>query len=172
MKKIITFCLITILAVLLTACGAGDVQNPANQSNSEVNTEKASEEKVVSQDDYEDNVNGLKKYFEDSGYVSGDPVKMSAQFIGAKEGYRYQFKYGKSQVIVELYEYDLDNLNSTADKVLDSVGSNGYFMMDKTQVNAYMSDNGKYIMIYTDNSKDHENQTRKDEVIENFKTFK
>lgn len=171
MKKIIVLCIAAFSTVLLTACGAGDVQGPDSQS-SDVSTQESKVESDVNQDNYEDNVNGLKKYFEDMGYVSSDPVKMSAQFIGAKEGYRYQFKYEKSDVTVELYEYDLDNLNSTANRVIDSVNSNGYFMMDKTQVDAYMSDNGRYMLIYSDNSKDEANVNRKDEVINNFKTFK
>lgn len=171
MKKIVVFCMITLSAFLITACGAGDIQRPDTQNNNVVN-EESKPEIHISQDDYESNINGIKKYFEDSEYVYNDPVKMSAQFIGAKEGYRYQFKYEKSMITVELYEFDIDNLNDTANRVINSINSNGYFMMDKTEVNAIMSNNGKYMIIYRDDSKNNENQNRKNEIIENFKTFK
>ena len=81
--------------------------------------------------------------------------------------------------LIELYEYDLNNLNDTAKSVINSVKKDGSFViLDLPAVTAYLSDNGKYMMIYTDNSIDKKNPDEnsdsykhREQVIENFKEF-
>lgn len=169
MKRISILIAVVLMTTLLTACGAGDVQGPGGESSS--SDVSSAQVNSVSKEDYDSNIGGLKAYLEDSGYVSGEPREMSAQFIGAKEGYKYQFNYNNSDVSVEIYEYELSNLNETAMRVIDSVNSKGYFMMGKTEVQGVMSDNGKYLMIYVDSSDSKDNQNRKTEIINNFKVF-
>ena len=126
----------------------------------------------VNQDSYEDNLSGLTSYFKDKGYVAGEPTKMSADLIGAKEGSKYQFAYAKAKVSVELYEYDLNNLSDTSNEVLNKVKESGKLTIQNTSVDALISDNGKYLMIYIKDKGNEENAKREQEVINDFKTFK
>ena len=100
---------------------------------------------------------------------------MDASLIVAKEGR----KYTKKNIKIELYVYDTNNLNDTANQIIESVKNNGEFViLDLPAVKAYLSDNGKYLMIYSDDSikKDNPNTEAanykaREEVIEKFKSF-
>ena len=78
---------------------------------------------------FDNNLNGLCEYFGELGYVTLKDgkideslvVKMDASLIGAKEGKKFNTKYGSQTVVIELYEYDLNDLNDTAKSVIDSV---------------------------------------------------
>ena len=109
-----------------------------------------------------------------TGGVGGDPVDMAADFIGAVAGVQYRFSYeGSNNVTVELYEYDLDNLNDEAQAVLDSVKANGTFTVIGQEVtDAYLSDSGKYLMIYKDTQTNEQNELHKQEIVEQFQGFK
>ena len=87
---------------------------------------------------------------------------------------QYRFSYeGSNNVTVELYEYDLDNLNDEAQAVLDSVKANGTFTVIGQEVtDAYLSDSGKYLMIYKDTQTNEQNELHKQEIVEQFQGFK
>lgn len=163
MKKILLIVLAFIMILNLASC---------NSINTMKYAEAPSTVEDVSQDAYEDNLEGIMGYFKDKGYIAGDPTTMSAELIGAKEGYRYQFTYAKAKISVELYEYDLDNLSDVANEVLNGVKENGKVTVQDTSVDAVVSDNGKYLMIYTKDKDDDESIKREEEVINEFKSFK
>ena len=104
---------------------------------------------------------------------------MDASLIGAKEGKKFVTAYGGKAITIELYEYDLKNLNDTAKTVIESVKNSGEFtILDLPSVKAYLSNNGRYIMVYTDASiddatpdKESDNYKHREEVIKNFKSF-
>ena len=73
---------------------------------------------------------------------------------------------------MELYEYDPANLNETAQKVIDSVKKDGKFEFMQTDVNAVLSDSGKYLMIYTDTAGGEVHDTHTDAVKADFNAFK
>ena len=91
--------------------------------------------------------------------------------IGAKNGARYTATVADSRFNLELYEFDTDDLSSTAQNTISSVKNNGSFDILNLTVNAIISDNGKYIMIYEDNSTSEENIAKKNSIIEQFKTW-
>ena len=88
----------------------------------------------------DDNLTGLCSFLAQSCGVGGDPVDMAADFSGAVAGVQYRVSYdGSNNVTVELYEYDLDNLNGEAQAVLDSVKANGTFTVIGQEVtDAYL----------------------------------
>ena len=116
-----------------------------------------------------DTLEGLCEYLADGLAFAGDPVEMSYKEIGAIAGVRYRFTYNGSTVQVELYEFDLENLDEKGKACLDSVKETGKFTVLDNEVPAVL--NGKYLMIYTDTSKKDENTAQKERVEQLFADF-
>lgn len=177
-KKIILTVSVLVMIFALSACGTtGQSLTELVLPGEGTETSGASgvEEKVdleaIKASDYDDTLDGLREYMKDSYIVTGDAVEMSYDVIGATGGYKYQFTYRTSTVQVELYSFDPDNLSDTARENLNSIKENGTFTVLETEVSAYISDNGKYIMIYSDASSDEENKQQQERAVELFKSF-
>ena len=174
MKKILLFVICAVMAVSFTGCfGSSGTSLEAVQTNA------APDAATIKADDYENNLAGLEEYFIALGYIpeKAEPTKMFSEVIGAVDGDRYNFTVDSSTVYVELYEYDLDNLEDEAKRVIEEVKKDGKFYVfdDNGEGNiayeATLSDNGKYLMIYTDNSTEESNVQRKTDVINALKSF-
>ena len=104
---------------------------------------------------------------------------MDAASIGAKQGKKFAASYDGKNISIELYEYDTEKLNGTANKILNEIKSDGSFSVyNLPAVPAYISDNGKFMMVYTDASisKDNPDKTaanyeHREQVIKDFKEF-
>ncbi|MEE3333557.1 MAG: hypothetical protein VZR54_04680 [Ruminococcus sp.] len=167
MKRIIAaVCASFIIAASFTSCydPAKDpkmkLENGTTAAATEAESEAATEPPKPA--DYKDNLNGLRDYLKDLGYITIDKdnanvSKMNAKLIGAQKGN----KYVMGDVSIEIYEYKLDGENKTRDEMLDSVKSKGSFTLYEKEVKATLSDNGKYLMIYS-NSKIDENDKNSD----------
>ena len=175
MKKLWIVSMAAVLAVLLSACGAGNVGGSSSGSASSGTASQASSaiSSKVEQTGVEDSLSGLQKYLVGNASVTGTPETMRADVIGAKSGVRYKYsRNGKDNVTLELYEYDLSNLNASAQKVISNVKSSGQFtLMDQT-VSAVLSDSGKYLMIYKDSATGSANTTYAQQVKKLFQEFK
>ena len=189
MKKLTALCGALVLAVSLSGCGISGEQLPAlvlesssavdstvesgAQTSSALESGAESEAQVedVPDTEFEDSLEGLCDYFTANKLVTGEPVEMAYETIGATGGYRFRFTLNKSTVQVELYSYDLDQLNDQAQEVLTSVRENGTFTMLKNQVPATLNGDGKYMLLYTDGSKEAENQAQKERAIALFEEF-
>ncbi len=190
MKKIIATILCAGLIVLTAAgCNYSDAlaENSANATQSSQTSDSQTEEKKVTDEDFEDNLDGLCNYFAAKEYIEtkddkineSKMTKMDASLIGAKEGKKFVIPFGKN-VTLELYEYDTKNLNDKAKEIIASVEETGKFtILDLPEVEAYMSDSGKYLMIYTDASidkknpdKESNNYLHREDIIKDFKAFK
>ena len=150
---------------LLSGCGEGLVDlNASSQTTSEAASSALTETEV------EDSLLGLEEFMIAQGYVSGTPSEMNGALIGAKElGHRYV----SGSVTAEFYEYDLSSLNETAQTIRASVEENGTFeIVGRTVENVYLSDSGKYLMIYTNTATDEANVTLSQNAIAAFKAFK
>ncbi len=165
MKKIIALLLcLGIFAVSAAGCfgmGGGQVTATGDEAAS------------LNEADYPDDLDGLCRYLSAHGYINtvdqNSSIEMQASLIGASKGRKFDCKIKNiSNTFIELYEYDLSNLNETANQVRKSVKENGTFTvleLDPVK-NVYLSDSGKYLMIYNDPSIDNE---KPDENSENFK---
>lgn len=141
--------------------------------------------------DYEDTFTGLCNYLSAWGYIN--PLEdnkgltftvMKSDIIGAKQGRRFTLKHTENKTATaEIYEYDIEGLKASPDEaattVLDSVKKNGTFtnLIGEEVKNVYMSDNGKYMLIYNDDSikddtkEDDKNYVARTEMVEKFKKF-
>ena len=175
MKKITAAILGTVMAISLAGCRSAGPQLE------KLSTEKAPDPDTVKVSDYADNLEGLEKYLVALEYIpeKTEPTNMLANVIGAKSGHRYNFIVDKSTVMTEIYEYDTDDLGEEGKRVIDEVKKNGEFHVFDEKVNideniaypAKLSDNGKYLLIYTDNSTDIANVQRKADFAEKINNF-
>ncbi len=176
MKRIIALILcLGMFAAAAAGCG-GQAKEP-------VATGDEAKSKSVS--DYKNTYEGLLNYLSAWGYIN--PLKdnegvtytnMTAELIGAKQGRRFTAMNTKNTTI-EIYEYDLNKLDATADEVRSSVEKNNTFqnLFDEKVNNVYLTKNGRYMMIYNDTSinddtKDtDENYKNRQECIDKFLEF-
>ena len=162
---------------VLTGCGAGDVGGPDYQSSSQAAEAESQAAETSSQanldpNDYEANLDGMCKYFEDKGFVNKESkTDMYADVIGAKAGYKYEATINGADYVIELYEFDTENLNSHASSTVSAVKAEDHYVMLDNPINAMMSDNGKYMMSYGDVSEDEANKQRKEEIVKAFNEF-
>ena len=189
MKKVLALAAAAALLLSISACGVdvGTVSGsdgttsdailssvPGEESQTGEESQAPAKDPEEIEAEVDDNLTGLCSFLVQTGGVGGDPVDMAADFIGAVAGVQYRFSYeGSNNVTVELYEYDLDNLNDEAQAVLDSVNANGTFTVIGQEVtDAYLSDSGKYLMIYKDTQTNEQNELHKQEIVEQFQGFK
>ena len=190
MKRFIAAILcVGLIAAISTGCAYKDAlskDNTATTQATEAAGSVATEDEVDAKN-FSDNLQGLSEYFAKKGYITTKDGKidestvtvMDASLIGAKEGKKFITAYGGKAITIELYEYDLKNLNDTAKAVIESVKNSGEFtILDLPSVKAYLSDDEKYLLIYTDSSiddanpdKESDNYKHREEVIKNFKSF-
>lgn len=167
MKKLLPIILCAAIVFSVSGCVS---RGPQLTSLSADNVPKADSVKT---DDYKDNLDGLEDYLKKRAFLPNmDGTEMSYDMIGAKAGHRYMFTFNGSSVTAEFYEYDLKNLNSEAKTTIESVKKNGNFELLGMTTEATLSDNGKYLMVYTDNSGEKLNTTRKADVLKAFKEYK
>jgi hypothetical protein len=127
----------------------------------------------VSQGSVPDSLAGLKSYLGKNLSLPGNGKSMCSDIIGAESGVRYIYGHnGKDNVTLEMYEYNQANLNSTAQKVISEVKGKGHFLLLGQQVDATLSDNGKYLMIYKDTATDSSSKAYDAEVKKMFRKFK
>ena len=163
-KKILAIVLVAVMALSLTACMA-----PSQPVTTLTVTEGAKDPDAKN---YEDNYEGLVKYLKDSELIAGEGLAMSADFIGAEKGEKYMFKYVEAQISCELYYFDTENPNEKSTKVLESIKSTGKFASLDKEVDAFISDSGKFMMIYVNPAKDEVQDAFSARIIDKFKTFK
>jgi hypothetical protein len=156
------------LAIIFSGCG---VQLDNVSSGSEDSSSQTESQMEVIPENYEDTLEGLCSYMTDAGYISGDKTDMEAQIIGASAGVKYSFSLEGENVNVEIYSFDLDQLNETGKATIESVKNDGTFLVLETKVSGILSDSGKYMMIFA-NEGDEAFTAAKDEIIAAFKAFK
>lgn len=155
MKKIISALLMaSVIAISAAGCGYNDALEQASKANQQTTSASQSASEQTSKEAekvYKDSFDGLCSYMQDKGYYTDKAVKteMDASFIGAKQGIKYSIS---NNLAIELYEYDTAKLNDTAKEIVKEVKeSNSFTIIEGYPVNAaYLSDNGKYLMIYND----------------------
>ncbi len=149
-------------------------KKPTAATQSSTKKKDETKKKKVSDKKYDDNLNGLRDFMKDSGYIKvedNNVTKMQADLIGAKKGN----KYVDGDIRVELYEYDLKKADETRDKTIESVKKDGTFTLYGETIPAYLSDSGKYLMVYTNpaaNDKKSDAYKTKQNAIKAFKGFK
>lgn len=162
MKRIISV-IAVLMAVLVIFSAPGCASAPQSQSTT-----------VKISDIEQAGMARLCKQLNDDELVPDEAVEMQYEVIGAVAGYRFTVSLDGGNALVELYEYDLDSLNDSAKSVISQVEEDGSFdMLSISTVNAQLSDNGKYLMIYNDSRSEGDNpdeahKERRDKITEIF----
>ena len=173
MKKIITV-LSVCLIILSVFAGCSDPLSSSNKSESkDAETSSAASQsgdsgkstKAKTQKNYNDTFADLRTYMKDNGFLTDDIIKKAdntklppVDGVDYKSGYEYigavkGEKYVNNGVVIELYEFKQGEKN----EYVDSVKNKGTFTLFDKEIKAYLADNDKYMMIYTDkNIKDGE----------------
>lgn len=172
-KKILLAAMAVFMMLAMTGCVSRNTQSKPSADLELPSGESSAVVELVDESDCEDTLDGLCKYLEGNYAVAGEKEQMSFDVIGADDGYKYSFNFGGSVVQVEVYEFDLEKLNDTGREMLDSIEKNGSMTVIENEVPAIISNNGKYVMVYTDSSdseKSQEQQAKVEELFKNFKT--
>lgn len=171
MKKFVIIFAI-LICFTLSACGAGDVGSAEYMAEKQKISEASSIAENEPEPTWSNDLDGLAECFEWHSYVLKDTKSQTiADVIGANEGVRYKAQVGKSNFYVELYSYDPNNLNDKASLVINEIQQTGQLTMIDYSVPAIMSNNNKYMMIYSDTSSDELNLNTKQEAIDTFIIF-
>lgn len=175
MKRIIALILcMGMLAAVSSGCmGAGTPQI------TQYPTDASKEMK-----DYKDTFDDLCKYLSAKGYINAleenkdkSYNEMKYELVGASNGKKFLCTMnGANNVTIELYDFSKP---ASPDEVYNKVKKDGKFsILEIDEVNAYLSDNGKYMMVYTDSGinwadpdKNSDNYKRFDEILKAFKEF-
>lgn len=159
MKKIKLLTLILTIPLIFTGCGEGDVGSPKEDSAKlQVNSDQSK---------YEDNLEGLQNYLQDMDLISGQSTDMLSEIINAKKGVKYTFKYNNSNVTVELYEFESPNEDAA-----NQINSKGTLSIFDKEVPAVISNNKRFLIIYSDKSTNHQNVEKAEKIKEAVKKFK
>lgn len=172
MKRILLIVLTVVIAVSMSGC-----MRAGGSTLEGINIEDAADASKIKDSDYKDNLEGLEKYLKALGYIpeNSEPTEMMYAVIGAKDGDRYNFTLSGTTIFVELYQYDPENLNKEAKRVIGEVKEKGKFRVfsgDKEEdaFDATLSYSGKYLVMYTgDNNEEQTN--RKKDFIKAVKEF-
>ncbi|MBE6737302.1 MAG: hypothetical protein E7566_01420 [Ruminococcaceae bacterium] len=172
MKKILAFMLVVILCFSLCGCMGAQPQPTVEYKDFEggaVGTPDEFTASAATSDEakpkYENNLKGLCTYLKDKNcvYAYKDAIVPTASMIGADEGYKFMYKYDGGDVVLEVYSYsDTDN------KWYQQAKADGEITLLDETFEAILSENGKYLMIYSDSK---ERAERKDAIVEVFKSF-
>ncbi len=178
MKRILTaFLCACMIAVTASGCGYTDALSQASSKTEATQATEVATENEIKDEDYKNDLEGISNYFADKKYIVADKdgnidknyvTEMDATLIGAKSGKKYKF----GAITIELYEFD-----KTDGDVYKSVKETGKFaILDLPEVTAHISDNGKFMLIYTDSSIDEakteaDNYKKRQTVIDDFKAF-
>lgn len=185
MKKFfLTLLCAGILAFSITGCGFRDALDVAAEeakatepTTIDTNVDPtATQEDEIKSTDYKNTIEGLHEYFVAKEYITEKSTQttMEASLLGAEKGVKYTIS---NNLAIEFYEFDTKNLNETAKGIINSVKENGTFtILDLSPVNAYISDNGKYLMVYSDsNIKEDKTTTavyvQRENAIKDFEAF-
>lgn len=166
-KKIIALVLVMCLGFALTAC------TTSSSSSSSAKLEVSSEEQNPEMSSYTNDFDGIVSYLKDSEVLAGDVSEMAADFIGAVDGGKFSFSYEGTAITCEIYEYDLDNLSEKAEETIASVKENGTFRSLNEDVEATLSNSGKFLMIYKNSasSKDDTQKAMAERMNDKFTNF-
>lgn len=174
MKKSILFVLSLAVAIAASGCAAGGNQ----LENVDINA--AVEASTLKMSDYKNDLEGLEQYLKALNYIPENAVAADMMYnvIGAVDGDRFNFTVNRSQVFVELYEFNPDALNEDAQRVINEVKKDGKFyvfddksLQENAAFDATLSDNGKYLLIYTNQSTSEDHEKRKTDFTNVVKTF-
>jgi hypothetical protein len=158
MKKLLILATMMLaMFFLLLGCSNDQSKNDSGTA-TDVPTANTSEEQGGNQTSK--GLEGIVDTFKEAGMTVGDYQTIAFDMIGAKDGRKFELNGS----LIEIYEFDPNNLTEDGKKIYDSATNNGTFEMSGFQVPCVM--NGNYMLVRADEHPD------KDKIIEIFKSYK
>lgn len=179
MNKIISVIAATsIAAVMLAGCTSDTTaaSSAASDASATSSGETMTGDGTKSPDSYSKDFDGFVQYMTDNGFISGEGVDLTAAAIGAETGKRFTVSSAVSKHTVELYEYK-DQTSSMAEKTISNARADGSFhLFDSTETMtkntlAVVSEDGRFLMLYTDASESDGVSEQKEKAAEAVKNF-
>lgn len=179
MKKFFSVIAIALMATMIFA-GCNDTTATTSDTTSATSSNQAViEGNEVQASDYEKTFEGFVQYMTDCKYIKGEGEDLTAAAIGAKQGKRFIISAGTSKIYIELYEFDA-NAAETSDKAkqtIENARKDGTFtLFENTETEtqntlAAVSEDGRFLMLYTDTSTNEKNIAAKNGAAETVKEF-
>lgn len=154
-KKLLIAGIVFLLVFTLAGCAGQQVPLP--------------EESVLKVSELKDDeaLNKICKTLREKEYIPEDGIITSANVIGAEAGYSFAMSVNGSSFTMEIYRFDMDNLNETGKNVIESVKKDGHFnVLGYKDINAEICENENYLLIYPDEKLQEEtNKNTKEEIL-------
>ena len=156
MRKVLIIAVSCLLTLCMLSGCADNTQTPSEEQETVI-TDNAGGTDLPSLDNYEDSFLDLITYMTEAGIIKGEGTDLTANAIGAKQGKRFTMSVGPSKYYIELYEYT-DQTTDKAKSVIENARNDHSFSLfditESVTQNTYavVSDNGKYLLLYSDTS--------------------
>lgn len=169
-----------LAAVMITGCESGGSAQTASSGSDTASASDSGEamtgDGTKSPEGYSKDLDGFVKYMTDNEFVSGEGVDLTAAAIGAASGKRFTVTSGVTKHTVELYEYT-DQSSELAQKTIKNARKDGSFHLFESTENvtqytlAAVSEDGRFLMLYTDASDSEDKNEQKTAAAEAVKNF-
>lgn len=177
MNKFVSIIAATAAAlVLLSGCEGDIAPTQTSSAGDESQTQTMTGDGTKSADGYEKNLEGFIKYMTDNEFVSGEGTELTSAAIGASSGRRFTVSTPVSKHTIELYEYT-DQTSDAAKKTIANARKDGSFHLFESTENvtqyttAAVSEDGRFLMLYTDSSESGEKNEQRQAAVEAVKNF-
>ncbi|MBQ5565370.1 MAG: hypothetical protein IIT42_00790 [Clostridia bacterium] len=174
MKKIwLSVAALFMTLLLLTGCSPTTNGNVSGSSDS---SGESSETNAAAINGTEYTFDGLVKYMAEREFIKGDGEETTASAIGAAKGKRFTMTSAGYKYYVEFYEFK-DTESELAQQTISNAKNNGTFLLFESTENttkntvAVVTDDERFLMLYTDSSTNTNNITARDNAVEAFKSF-
>lgn len=174
MNKILLLAVVSALCISFAGCGAGDV-NTNSDNSSESKTESIQSEdtdKKINDSDYSNDFDGLVNYLKACEIINNDTEgnARSYSYLGAVNGKAYSYN-SITVEIYQMYDKNSEEISDTGLNKINEVKSNGYVTILDTTLEAFVSDNSKFLIIYLDNSDSEDSKKAKEKFFSAVNEF-
>ncbi|MDO4730624.1 MAG: hypothetical protein Q4B14_00620 [Clostridia bacterium] len=176
MKKLSLFLSLLSLTFILfafSACGAGDVGSDeymAKKAASEnaALTGQTQTDPAEKEPEWDPTFDGLIECFKWHGYIDvNTKFNTAADVVGANVGYRFTSNACASGPFnLELYYYDPQNPLGNSQEFINKIKESGHFTLLDNDIQSVVSNNGKYMMVYSSTSTKPEDLEKKQEIYD------
>jgi len=157
MKKIFIIAASCLLTVCMLAGCADNTAQTSSEEQETVITDNVGGTDLPSLDNYEDSFTDLIKYMTEAGIIKGDGTDINAESIGASQGKRFTMSSGPIKYYIELFEYEDTTTDKAKSVITNAKRDHSFTLFGNTEsitqhTYAVASENGKYLILYSDTS--------------------
>ncbi|MBQ5439760.1 MAG: hypothetical protein IIT49_03140 [Clostridia bacterium] len=156
MKKVLIIAVSCLLTLCMLSGCADNTQTPSEEQETVI-TDNAGGTDLPSLDNYEDSFLDLITYMTEAGIIKGDGTEVNAESIGAAHGKRFTMSSGPVKYYIELFEYEDPTTDKAKSVITNAKRDHTFMLFGNTEsitqhTYAVVSENGKYLLLYSDTS--------------------